>query len=130
MQGTSLLTCRLCGIERPEDDFYIRSDSGKRRKECKACMIERHRYQRLGVCNARYSEILVQQNGACAICHSKLNSTRYTKLAVDHDHISGIVRGLLCTNCNTAIGLMKDSPERLRSAADYLSRHQTPTMKI
>lgn len=121
MQGTSFQTCRLCGIEKPVDDFYVRSDTGALRSECKPCMIERHRYKRLGVCNVRYEDMLVQQRGVCAICKGVLNSSRYTKLAVDHDHKTGRVRGLLCTNCNTAVGLMKDSPGRLRAAANYLA---------
>lgn len=86
-------------------------------------MIELHRYKKLGVCNTRYDEMLTAQKGGCAVCGCHLNSSRYTKLAVDHDHTTGKVRGLLCTNCNTAIGLMKDNPERLIAAADYLKRH-------
>lgn len=116
--------CRLCGIEKPLSEFYIRKDTGKHRHECKTCLIEKHRFKTLGVCNAKYDELLVIQGNKCAICGSTLNSSRYTKLAVDHDHKTGKVRGLLCTNCNTAIGLMKDSPERLQAAIEYLRRHE------
>lgn len=115
-----MYTCKVCGTEKPASEFYVRKESGKPRSECKACTIEMHRYRKLGVCNARYDEMLTKQNGACAICNTKLNSSRYTKLAVDHCHKTGRVRGLLCTACNTAIGLLKDSTERLRSAIEYL----------
>jgi len=115
-------TCSICQTEKPLDAFYIRKESGNPRKECKECMIEMHRYRKLGVCNIKYEEMLTSQKGACAICFSKLNSSRYTKLAVDHDHTTGLVRGLLCMNCNTALGLMKDSAERLISASKYLLR--------
>lgn len=54
------------------------------------------------------------------MCGTKLGSSRWTKMAIDHCHKTGQVRGLLCTNCNTAIGLMKDSPERLEAAASYI----------
>lgn len=61
----------------------------------------------------------------CAICRQpETNIDRRTgalkRLAVDHCYASGVVRGLLCFNCNTAIGKMGDDPERLRLAADYL----------
>lgn len=111
--------CNICGTEMPISEYYARSGD-KLRGCCKECHIEKQRYRRTGVCNAKYAEILTAQRGACAICKSTLNSSRYTKLAVDHDHLTGKVRGLLCTNCNTAIGLMKDSPLRLRAAASYL----------
>ncbi len=42
------------------------------------------------------------------------------KLMVDHDHTTGEVRGLLCHNCNRAIGLLREDPERLRRAIEYL----------
>lgn len=112
--------CRLCGTEKPLSEFYVRKDTNKHRSECKLCMIELHRYKNIGVCNTRYDEMLVIQKGACAICKSELNSSRYTKFAVDHDHRTGKVRGLLCLCCNTALGLMKDSKERLQAAITYL----------
>lgn len=117
-------TCRICGIEKPIDEFYFRKELGKPRRECKTCLIEANRYRTLGVCNVKYDEMLVKQHGKCAICGSTLNSSRYTKFAVDHCHKTGKVRGLLCTSCNTALGLMKDSPERLQAAAKYLNRHR------
>lgn len=123
VQSTSKV-CRICGTEKPLDEFYLRNaETGNRRTECKDCLIELHRYRDYGVCNVKYHEILAQQRGQCAICRSTLNSSRYTKLAVDHCHRTGKVRGLLCTNCNTAIGLMKDSPVRLVAASEYLKRH-------
>ncbi len=118
----SIRKCRLCGTEKPIDEFYLRKESGFRRKECKECVIEQMRYKRTGVCNVKYDEMLVMQKGRCAICKCTLNSSRYTKFAVDHDHRTKKVRGLLCTNCNTAIGLMKDSVERFESAITYLSK--------
>lgn len=57
----------------------------------------------------------------CAICRNEGNGRA---LCVDHDHSTGEVRGLLCAGCNAAIGMMKDSPLRLRAAAAYLDRRQ------
>ena len=122
MQGTSKM-CRCCQVEKPLNEYYYRKDNSSYRTECKECVIERQRYKKLGVCNTEYDKMLVQQKGACDICKSKLNSSRYTKLSVDHDHHTGKVRGLLCMQCNAAIGLMKESPIRLQNAIQYLKRH-------
>ncbi len=75
-----------------------------------------------------YAEMLAKQNGVCAICHRVCPTGK--SLAVDHDHAccpgnkscGKCVRGLLCSSCNTALGLFKDDPERLVAAATYLSR--------
>lgn len=67
------------------------------------------------------------QDGKCAICGTKDAGTHRGKskaLAVDHDHKTGKIRGLLCEACNQGIGKLKDDPEILRKAADYLSRHE------
>lgn len=63
-----------------------------------------------------YSKMLNDQNGVCVICHLPSD----TPLHVDHDHETGLVRGLLCKDCNLGIGRMKDSVYLLQEAADYL----------
>lgn len=115
--------CRICETEKPLSAFYFRKDSGTHRSECKECLIEVTRYRNTGWTQADYDKALLKQHGSCAICQSKLNSSRYTKLAVDHCHKTGKLRGLLCTNCNTAIGLLKDSPVRIRAALKYIELH-------
>lgn len=76
-----------------------------------------------GITLERYNELVLQQDGKCAIC-KELETTvingSLTSLAVDHDHTTGRVRGLLCCKCNRALGLMKDSVEILESAKEYL----------
>ena len=74
-----------------------------------------------GITKSQYDEMLVFQNGKCAICETDSCSTG-RKLAVDHDHKAGKIRGLLCQSCNTSLGKMKDSPYLLRKAADYLEK--------
>ena len=68
----------------------------------------------------QYNALSDTQEGKCAIC-----GTSPKRLVVDHCHTQGHVRGLLCDNCNTAIGLLKDSSEHLRQAAAYLDQTQT-----
>lgn len=65
----------------------------------------------------KFEAMLVEQDGHCAICERETE-----KLCIDHDHATGIVRGLLCVTCNTGLGKFKDDPERLRAAAVYLGR--------
>lgn len=69
---------------------------------------------------AAYKRLLVVQGFVCAICGKPHEENKNKRLHVDHCHTTGAVRGLLCPACNTAIGKMKDSPDRLRAAADYL----------
>lgn len=56
----------------------------------------------------------------CAICHSKAPGKTRTRWLRDHDHATGLLRGVLCHNCNVGLGHFKDSPEMLEAAADYL----------
>lgn len=65
-----------------------------------------------------YEAMFEAQGGQCLVCGGASKSGR--RLAVDHDHKTGRVRGLLCSECNTALGQAGDSPERLRALADYL----------
>lgn len=73
---------------------------------------------RYGITPEQYDEMLEAQEGVCAICKEAPTQQR---LAVDHDHKTGEVRGLLCFSCNTALGHFRDDPERLISASDYLT---------
>ncbi len=62
---------------------------------------------------------LASQGGGCAICGTKTPGGR-GRFVVDHDHKTGVVRGLLCNLCNPALGLFKDNPSLLESAIRYL----------
>lgn len=70
-----------------------------------------------------YGLLFVKQRGACAICRITPESK---PLVVDHDHATGAVRGLLCSTCNSAIGLLKDDPEVIVQAALYLYNDRLP----
>lgn len=80
-----------------------------------------------GMSPEEWQDIFSRQNGKCAICllpeTSKLRGEVKT-LSVDHHHASGKNRGLLCSRCNTGIGKLRDNPEILRSAADYIEKHK------
>ena len=79
--------------------------------------------ERYGINLEEYNRLFAIQNGMCALCNREETSTRNNKpklLAVDHCHKTGKVRGLLCQNCNTALGLFNDSIEILEKAKKYL----------
>lgn len=78
----------------------------------------RHLRRKYKITLMEYESMLASQNGTCKICHEPDNTDR--RLAVDHCHKTGRVRGLLCYRCNTVIGHMKESVELFASAIRYL----------
>lgn len=74
-----------------------------------------------GLSLAQYETLLEKQEGLCAICRLPNTSKRRKYLAVDHDHETQEVRGLLCDQCNVGLGSFKDDPELLRRASLYLT---------
>ena len=79
-----------------------------------------------GITLEQYQEMLLAQNGVCAICRkpeTMIRRGRVQMLGVDHHHESGALRDLLCAACNLLVGHSRESPEFLRAAADYLERH-------
>lgn len=66
---------------------------------------------------ADYKRMLAEQGGVCAICQKP---EKRKALAIDHCHKTGIIRGLLCMRCNTALGHMDDDTDRLYRAIKYL----------
>jgi hypothetical protein len=74
-----------------------------------------------GITLELFHRLLEMQHGGCAICETKhVEGDKHKSLHVDHDHKTGEIRGLLCSNCNHGIGKFKDDPEQLRRAAEYL----------
>jgi hypothetical protein len=79
-----------------------------------------------GIDLAKYQEMLLAQNGVCAICSKPETSVvngKIKPLAVDHCHNSEKIRGLLCARCNQAIGLLNENPAILSSAIEYLRKN-------
>jgi len=68
----------------------------------------------------QYDEQLITQDERCAICGATESQDRWQTLAVDHDHETGALRGLLCGHCNKALGLFGDDITRLEAAIHYL----------
>ena len=79
---------------------------------------------RYGLTPEQYDQMLEEQGGVCLLCRRpetvRGNNGRVKRLAVDHCHTTGKVRGLLCNNRNRAIGLLGDDPAVISRAAEYL----------
>ena len=139
--------CIKCGEVKNTDEFYFarrKSDNYQLRSanECKACSLKNrkehyeqnrdrilanHRFRSYGLSKEEYLEMLDNQNGTCAICKreewARASVTNKVKaLAVDHNHETGNVRGLLCRSCNLAIGYFEDNPKSLDEAIKYLEK--------
>jgi|SRR5215510_5208771 len=119
-------TCSRCGITKYETEFH-KSQPGY---ICKKCSAEYQRAHKYGLTPAMIEELRTKQYGLCAICGYSLGP----KFNVDHDHETGMVRGLLCYPCNTALGKFQESERILLSAIAYLranrSISETPTTGI
>lgn len=115
--------CARCQEFRPLTSFPERKDTkSKRGSYCIPCQRAYNRERRVrlfyGLDWDDYERLLVCQDYRCAICGGR---PRRNALAVDHDHKTGELRGLLCSRCNhKLLGTANDDPARLRKAANYL----------
>ncbi|MCK4412293.1 MAG: LacI family DNA-binding transcriptional regulator [Candidatus Eisenbacteria sp.] len=129
--------CTLCREVKPIGEFA--KDSRRAigyDYVCKACTRRKARQRNIetkfGMTMKEFGRLEAEQGGGCAICGRKEARRRHgqpIRLAVDHDHKTGRVRGLFCTACNVAVGLLDDNPRRLRNAAEYLEKHQRNTQQ-
>jgi len=99
--------------------------------QCRSCLNEANDAQQLRrtKCTVpQFQSLLQAQKGKCAICGTteghRSRRGKVCRLAVDHDHQTGEVRGLLCNNCNRWLGRFKDSTKNLEAAVRYLKREQ------
>ena len=140
--------CASCKVEKVlQNDFYKQPPTRKTNGEgylhsCKECVLKRNRESarknkkrvwenklkyRYGITVNEYENLLKIQGGCCSICKTK-NPSHKRKASnyfcVDHCHSTGKVRGLLCSTCNTALGLLEDSKDNLLEAVNYLNRFE------
>ena len=76
-----------------------------------------------GLSMSDYEELLKAQGGGCAICGTTKPNGNRDVFFVDHDHDTGVVRGLLCAKCNSALGFMQDDIGILGRAIAYLKKY-------
>lgn len=113
--------CSRCGVVKPLSDFHRAASQAKGRscycKECRRTSESDARILRLyGITREQLDALIAEQGGLCAVCRERPAEH------VDHDHVSGEVRGVLCFPCNAALGQLMDRSDLLLAAADYLER--------
>ena len=127
--------CKKCLTIKDNVDFYSCKSHSKiyLMGICKSCYNQKERNKsaiyhrerilkhRHGITIEDYNQLLLKQNGKCAICGSITpNRKNRQNFCVDHDHKTGKIRGLLCEKCNRGIGMLQDDPVILQQAIDYL----------
>jgi hypothetical protein len=119
--------CEKCGMKPVHAKLMCKSCYSKYLREKDPTKQWEYNLQRqYGLSVDEYNSILNEQKGKCAICGETENEAmrgKAMKFAVDHDHATGVIRGLLCGNCNRGIGNLQDSITTMTNAIDYLKKH-------
>lgn len=88
----------------------------------------KHVLRQYGLTTNEYLHLIISQNNRCAICgkeeHTRTNKGVIRPLCVDHDHITGKVRGLLCNHCNSMLGHSRDDIQTLENGIKYLQKYR------
>lgn len=130
----TLSWCHQCKVAKPHDRFHVQALARTgRSSKCGSCthansITDRGRARaraaalkrNYGITVAEFDQRLIDQRGLCACCERQLNE----HLVVDHDHDSGVVRGILCFGCNTGLGQLGDNAEGAHRAETYLWAHR------
>jgi len=143
--------CKSCNLSKKASSFYLRKDNSKIRSICKECHSQymkkywadpknkakkkewfkgyiaknknrykdRHLKYTFDLPYGSYDGMLNKQKGKCAICLRM--PYEHKRFAVDHNHKTGIIRGLLCDNCNVGLGKFFDNIKILTKAIRYLN---------
>lgn len=112
-------TCSVCGpidIRKRTEKKKFSEHVGWR---CRGAERAREWAYKYGISPEAVYSLLSEQDGLCRICPKDIRAN----FNVDHCHVTDKVRGLLCNNCNTGIGLLRDSPDILREAAKYIEEY-------
>lgn len=121
--------CSYCKEYKSFDKFKLNKNSGKLNSRCISCQKEyndhygknRGRWIKYGIDESIFNNLLISQDYKCKICN--INIDKQT-CVIDHDHNTYKVRGLLCRNCNTGLGLFNDNVNSLLNAIKYLTTNK------
>lgn len=118
--------CIKCNKEKTIDNYRIsRKSTGCRRTACRSCEREISRRNTFkiirGISHEERDLLLLKQGSKCKCCGKTTNGSK-KGWHVDHDHSTNIIRGILCANCNIALGQVKDNIEHLKLLIMYLEK--------
>lgn len=132
----SLKQCGMCKQLKPLDEFHRSKEHSKGRTNgCKKCKSEkaktreekRQLWTKYQLTEVQFNQMLKDQENRCAICQREFllgtvgMKERHLVAQVDHDHVTGAVRGLLCAACNRGLGAFGDNIENLERAIRFLT---------
>ncbi len=130
IEKISYKTCKTCKKEKYLSEFTviiykdkIGNPTFRYITNCKECQRNEDLVKNYGITSEDYNRLLKEQNNRCSICRKSLEE-QSKKLAVDHNHQTNKIRGLLCINCNLGLGNFQDSILHLTSAILYLEKHE------
>lgn len=122
----TICTCKNCGEEFSQLDIKLREGGGKfcsvdcrkeyKTKNAKDPKKQNRLYQKknkYGLTQEQYEALFEEQDNKCAICNRDLDTV---KACVDHNHTTGVVRGILCSQCNSILGFSYENIETLKNA--------------
>ena len=112
-------TCSKCNLTL-DLNMFVNSKLGKHGKagQCKSCRNKKNQEYRnknfYGITEPEYQQLLADSNNICRLCGNS------GSLVVDHNHDTGKVRGMICRQCNSAIGMLHDSPVLISKVLQYM----------
>lgn len=133
--------CTTCKETKKIEAFLWRVESKTYRGQCRDCCNKRIGYRRqtqtpafqratklrlsYGITPEDYDRLFAEQDGKCALCKTPSDWRPRRGLRIDHCHVTGVIRGLLCDSCNSALGRLGDTVDGLTKALNYLIRAET-----
>jgi len=120
MRPGSRHICKGCNYQKERDWQAANLEASRTHKR------QHHLKKKFSITIEQADALLSSQGGVCAICRKAITDKRGYGFHVDHNHATRKVRGILCFHCNSGLGLFKDNIEVLKSAVEYLKRHDVP----
>lgn len=109
--------CRTCLCKHKKEKYRANHNGAKEKA------LAWHRNNTYGIDDDTYQMMVFMQGGVCAICGQSQRAKNTNELCIDHNHVTGQVRGLLCQTCNMLTGFIEKDRERVKKAVKYLKMH-------